>query len=580
MLAGILPDGLAELDIVFSEPREASDQPSEGGGGGGGGGGTRKPLRIWAVSDIHSDMKDNMAWVRSVASQRGAFSEDCLIVAGDVASCLETIRETLAAFKAAFRYVFFVPGNHDLWCRVGRGTALDSLDKFRAIMALCDELGVLTKPAELPPTAVGGQPLLVVPILSWHHQSFDTEPPIDPSWSGIPPVEKCLNDYHMCRWPKGLAHTDDTVAQHFDDENDRLWAGSPVADGCLPESAGKRFAAVISFSHFLPRIELCPEKRFLTFPTLLQAVGSTFLGARVARLRPDVHVFGHTHFGWDAVLDGVRYVQAPLSYPAERRARSFTVALEGWCPAADKLDEGPQEPFLVWIEASGGTEGGFLPKRRGGAWANFYEHYARRPQETRLMPMYVAMQFEWRGAGEPPVGWAGQAPAAAFVDAADLMEPYIERIEKELAKEDLAKLGGGFARLGPGDLAARLQRATAGSGPHIWLFDVRPLPDFERGHLEGALSVPLDSLMRLAMVQPRSRRLAILERLTDSSALKVVCDAEGGDENLRATRILRMIVSARTNSFLRLSGGPRNWRTAGLPEATGHDDGLPPAEGT
>ena len=27
--------------------------------------------------------------------------------------------------------------------------------------------------------------------------------------------------------------------------------------------------------------------------------------------KPDVHIFGHTHFGWDMVLDGTRYVQVP-----------------------------------------------------------------------------------------------------------------------------------------------------------------------------------------------------------------------------------------------------------------------------
>ena len=37
---------------------------------------------------------------------------------------------------------------------------------------------------------------------------------------------------------------------------------------------------VISFSHFLPRIELMPEKRFLYLPTLSKAVGSNFLKRR------------------------------------------------------------------------------------------------------------------------------------------------------------------------------------------------------------------------------------------------------------------------------------------------------------
>ena len=35
-----------------------------------------------------------------------------------------------------------------------------------------------------------------------------------------------------------------------------------------------------------------------------KAVGSTYLGRRVRRLRPHMHIFGHTHFAWDAVHDG------------------------------------------------------------------------------------------------------------------------------------------------------------------------------------------------------------------------------------------------------------------------------------
>jgi hypothetical protein len=50
--------------------------------------------------------------------------------------------------------------------------------------------------------------------------------------------------------------------------------------------------------HAVHRLELLPEKRFLFFPNLAKVVGSTMLGERVAQLRPDVHIFGHTHFGW------------------------------------------------------------------------------------------------------------------------------------------------------------------------------------------------------------------------------------------------------------------------------------------
>ena len=42
---------------------------------------------------------------------------------------------------------------------------------------------------------------------------------------------------------------------------------------------------------------------------LAKAVGSTYLRKRVETIRPDVHVFGHTHFGYDLEIDGIRYAR-------------------------------------------------------------------------------------------------------------------------------------------------------------------------------------------------------------------------------------------------------------------------------
>jgi hypothetical protein len=80
----------------------------------------------------------------------------------------------------------------------------------------------------------------------------------------------------------------------------------------------------------------------LFYPNLPKAVGSDFilkriqglaqLGARIGSAvggggdgggggGEHLHVFGHTHFGWDATIEGIRYIQAPVSYPHEWKQR-------------------------------------------------------------------------------------------------------------------------------------------------------------------------------------------------------------------------------------------------------------------
>ncbi|KAF6257220.1 hypothetical protein COO60DRAFT_31057 [Scenedesmus sp. NREL 46B-D3] len=89
----------------------------------------------------------------------------------------------------------------------------------------------------------------------------------------------------------------------------------------------------VSFSHFLPHQHLLPEKRMLTYPNLAKAVGSDFLWQRLQQLQPHMHVFGHSHFAWDMELQGIRCVQAPLCYPAERLHRLKSVILHNDLPA-------------------------------------------------------------------------------------------------------------------------------------------------------------------------------------------------------------------------------------------------------
>jgi predicted phosphohydrolase len=264
------------------------------------------PIRVWAVSDVHTDMKENMAaltdWPRC--------PDDVLILAGDVSNDLKVLRATLVIACDRFGHVFFCPGNHDLWLHKEDGCS-DSIAKLRKIEAICQELGVHTSMG-----VVGG--VTIVPLHSWYHAGFDADP--DVLDESLAPVDKVMMDFHVCKWPEGLTAHDgsDSIAKFMDSLNDEALAGTT-------RCAVRRGGPVISFSHFLPRPDLLPEKRLLFYPPLPKAAGSLLLGDRVGKLAPDLHVFGHTHYAWAQELGGVRYVQACLAYPRERDERPFSV---------------------------------------------------------------------------------------------------------------------------------------------------------------------------------------------------------------------------------------------------------------
>lgn len=72
-------------------------------------------LRVFVLSDLHTDYPENMAWVRSFPTKR--HNKDVLLVAGDVAEMYDNFVFTMSLLRDRFEYVFYVPGNHDLWCR-------------------------------------------------------------------------------------------------------------------------------------------------------------------------------------------------------------------------------------------------------------------------------------------------------------------------------------------------------------------------------------------------------------------------------------------------------------------------------
>ncbi|KAF8398641.1 hypothetical protein HHK36_014496 [Tetracentron sinense] len=118
-------------------------------------------LRVFVLSDLHTDYSENMAWVKCLSTVR--YKKDVLLVAGDVAETYNNFLLAMSLLKDRFEHVFFVPGNHDLWCRREGENYLDSIEKLNTLLDACRGLGVQTSPK-----VVDG--LGIIPLFSWYHE--------------------------------------------------------------------------------------------------------------------------------------------------------------------------------------------------------------------------------------------------------------------------------------------------------------------------------------------------------------------------------------------------------------------------
>jgi predicted phosphodiesterase len=239
-------------------------------------------MRVFAVSDIHVDYDVNARWIAGLSTID--YRDDVLILAGDVTDDRRLLGWCLSALAARFRQVVFVPGNHDLWV-IRDDRAKHSLQKFADVCGVAASSGVSMRPY----SACG---VAIVPLLSWYDYSFG-----EPSDE----LRSMWMDYRACRWPDGIGARE--IAAHFAAANDRQI--SPLG------------ATVITYSHFVPRIEVMPAGMPGPARLLLPILGSAHVERQLRRLDSRMHVYGHSHLNRRVTIDGVAYINNAFGYPGE-----------------------------------------------------------------------------------------------------------------------------------------------------------------------------------------------------------------------------------------------------------------------
>jgi predicted phosphodiesterase len=244
-------------------------------------------MRIFATSDVHVDYEANARWI--AAFSRVEYVDDVLILAGDVSDSARLLGWTLGILAKCFAHVLFVPGNHDLWV-IRDGRHKTSIDKFTEVCALVTRCG-----ASMRSFHVTG--LSIFPLLGWYDYSFGA--PADE-------LRDIWMDYVACKWPPNFNLRD--AADYFESHNE-----TPII---APNQT------IMSFSHFLPRIDVMPngipKDKMVLYPVL----GALSLDTQLRALKSTKHIYGHSHVNRHIDIDGVTYINNAFGYPRETRIAS------------------------------------------------------------------------------------------------------------------------------------------------------------------------------------------------------------------------------------------------------------------
>ena len=272
--------------------------------------------RIFALSDLHVDHEVNMTRMLNLSDQD--YKNDALIVAGDCTDSLDTLAALFESLSRKFKWLFFVPGNHELWIRKNQFS--HSFEKFNAIIELCNQFHIHTRPFKVP---VDSRPVWVVPLFSWYRKLEGDEYSLYIEKTSEDDSRFTWVDDRLCKWPENMSCA--SISDYFLSLNQ-----INIHDNYD--------APVISFSHFLPRRELMfgpleLAKLFADGTTTLtpfegdpapffnfsRVAGCLKLEEQVRQLGSQMHVYGHQHRNRNRHIDGVTYVSHCLGNALEQQ---------------------------------------------------------------------------------------------------------------------------------------------------------------------------------------------------------------------------------------------------------------------
>ncbi|MDI6103332.1 metallophosphoesterase [Actinoplanes sp. NEAU-A12] len=254
---------------------------------------------LFAVSDLHVSYPENR---RVVDRLRPQSEQDWLIVAGDVGEIFAEVEATLRALRDRFRTVIWTPGNHELWTHPSDPMTLRGEARYRTLVTMCRDIGVLTPEDPFARWEGEGGPVTVAPLFQLYDYSFRAPGTRDKAES----LRKAYAAGVVCS---------DEMLLHPDPYPDReSWCWNRIAE------CERRLAQIdpdvptVLVSHW-PLVRQPTD--VLWYPEFAQWCGTERTADWHVRFRAAVAVYGHLHIPRTTEYDGVRFEEVSLGYPRE-----------------------------------------------------------------------------------------------------------------------------------------------------------------------------------------------------------------------------------------------------------------------
>ncbi len=257
---------------------------------------------LLAIADLHVEHSENRELVERMEAESDA---DWLIVCGDVADRPAEVEWALALLRKRFATVIWVPGNHELLTQRDDPAELRGERRYRRLVEICRELGVLTPEDPYPLWQGSGGPVCVAPLFLLYDYSFGR--------NIASTKEEALRLAHRA----GIVCVDEFLLDPAPFPSRQAWCAARVSE------AEKRLEGIdpalptVLVNHY-PL--LSEPTRVLRHPEFAQWCGTERTAAWHTRFRAAAVVYGHLHIPRTTWHDGVRFEEVSMGYPRERRS--------------------------------------------------------------------------------------------------------------------------------------------------------------------------------------------------------------------------------------------------------------------